>query len=61
MGRLSPADFLTVYGFRRPNATLAKSFGPKTTSVHDGLLCFNLGATAKTYVIDIELLSGLVW
>ena len=21
MGRLSPADFLTVYGFRRPNAT----------------------------------------
>jgi len=21
MGRLSPADFLTVYGFRRPNPT----------------------------------------
>jgi hypothetical protein len=56
MGRLSPADFLTVYGFRRPNATLSKIFW-----VHDGLLCFNLGATAKTYVIDIELLSGFVW
>ena len=25
MGRLSPADFLTVYGFRRPEVTLLVS------------------------------------
>jgi hypothetical protein len=25
MGRLSPADFHTVYGFRRPNVTLLES------------------------------------
>ena len=26
MGRLSPADFHTVYGFRRPDAMLFESF-----------------------------------